>query len=159
MTNQSDFPIEFSKKKSFLLHIWRINIQKLIPDFWFEYDPFFKISMNFKKTNNYSPNKKIDFFSSLNPNLKFLCHISDINFSNCILSKTPEIYNFINSAQFYFSALRKISLIYFSISRILIEKMKYYLSKYFQILDIKINIYRFKILFSFLIWWEHIKYF
>ena len=62
MINQSDFPIEFSKKKSFLLHIWRINIQKLIPDLWFEYDPFFKISMNFKKTNNYSPNKKIDLF-------------------------------------------------------------------------------------------------
>ena len=99
------------------------------------------------------------FFSSLNPNLKFLCHISHINFSNCILSKTPEIYNFMHSVQFYFSELWKISLIYFSISKILIKKIKYYLSKCFQILDIKINIYRLIILFSFLTWWKYIKYF
>jgi hypothetical protein len=53
------------------------------------------------------------FFNSLNPNLKFLRHISHINFSNCILSKTPEINNSMNSEQFYFSESRKISLIYF----------------------------------------------
>ena len=69
--------------------------------------------------------------NSLNPNLKFLGHISYINFSNYILSKTPEINNSMNSEQFYFSESRKISVIYFSISKILIKKMKYYLSKYF----------------------------
>jgi hypothetical protein len=123
MINQSDFPIEFSKKIFHFYDIFEeINIQKLIPDFWLEYDPYLKIPMNIKKTNNYSPNKKLIFFNSLNTNLKILCHISHINFSNCILSKTPEINNFMNSEQFYFSELRKISLIYFSISKILIKK-------------------------------------
>ena len=48
--NQSDFPIEFSKKIFNFYDIFEeIKIQKFISDFWLEYDPFLKIPMNKKR--------------------------------------------------------------------------------------------------------------
>ena len=73
MINQSDFPIEFSKKIFHFYDIFEeIKIQKIIPDFWLEYDPFFQISYEYKKIKIIMVLiKNLIFFNSLNPNLKF----------------------------------------------------------------------------------------